>query len=357
MRTANETSKQSIETYIMDQAQALLSIDSPSGYTREAADHVMKELMELGYEPVMTIKGGVLVCLGKGSQSDVKEGALLLGAHLDTLGGMVKEITPEGRLKLSPIGGLNPNNAEAENCRIITREKKIYTGTFQLENASLHVNNKYNEKKRAFPDMEVLIDEIVTNAAEVKALGIGIGDIVAFEPRTIVTESGYIKSRFLDDKLCVAIMLGYAKRLKEMKAELKRTVYLYITVFEEVGHGSAAAIPTDVTEVISVDMGCVGDGLECDETMVSICAKDSSGPYHYEVVSALIDAAKESGVPYAVDVYPYYSSDADAALASGHEIRHGLIGPGVYASHGYERSHVKGVNATAELLYHYTAKD
>ena len=172
-------------------------------------------------------------------------------------------------------------------------------------------------------------------------------------PRTVVTESGYIKSRFLDDKLSVGILLGYAKYLKDNQVKTARRIYQHITVFEEVGHGGSASIPADVSEILSVDMGCVGDGLSCKETQVSICAKDSGGPYHYDVVSALINAAKKNGIDFAVDVYPHYGSDAEAGLRSGHDCRHGLIGSGVYASHGYERSHIKGMENTLRLLQAY----
>ena len=188
---------------------------------------------------------------------------------------------------------------------------------------------------------------------DVEKLGIMTGDFVCFDPRTMVTASGYIKSRFLDDKLSVGILLGYAKYLKEENVTPDRMIYQHITVFEEVGHGGAASVPEGVTEVISVDMGCVGDGLACDETQVSICAKDSHGPYHYDVVNGLVKAAKENGIDFAVDVYPYYGSDADVALTAGYDVRHGLIGSGVYASHGYERSHVDGVKNTFELLKAY----
>ena len=188
---------------------------------------------------------------------------------------------------------------------------------------------------------------------DVEKLGIMTGDFVCFSPRTVITESGFIKSRFLDDKFSTGILLGYAKYLKEAGVVPDRTVYVLITSYEEVGHGGCAGIPDGVTEMISVDMGCVGDGLACDETMVSICAKDSVGPYDYKIVSDLVRAAKEKKLDFAVDVYPHYGSDVDAALKAGYDIRHGLIGPGVYASHGYERSHRKGAENTLKLLLAY----
>lgn len=337
--------------YVLEQTKKVLAIDSPTGYTKEAAEYVMSEYEALGYHPVKTVKGGVLVEIGGADEKD----AVLLEAHMDTLGAMVREIKGNGRLKLSPLGGMNPNNAEAENCRIITRFDGKYEGTFQLENASIHVNGDYNDTKRSYDNMEVVLDENVTSEEETRKLGIMEGDIVAFDPRTTITEKGYIKSRFLDDKLSVGILLGFAKFLKEEHITTKRKIYHHITVYEEVGHGACGTVPEGVTEILSVDMGCVGDSLQCSERQVSICAKDSVGPYNYEVVTNLIQAAKEYDIDFAVDVYPHYGSDADAALEAGYDCRHGLIGAGVYASHGYERSHVDGARNTLELLKAYLA--
>ena len=335
--------------YILKQAEALLAIDSPSGFTEKVTDYLCEEYKRLGYKPVKTKKGGILVEIGG------KGNAVLTMAHVDTLGGMVAEIKSNGRLRLTRVGGLNANNIETENCRIYTLDGKVYDGTVQLTDASIHVNGDYQKSERTFDSVEVLLDEKVSSKEEVKALGIENGSFVCMDPRTRITESGYIKSRFLDDKLSVGILLGYARYLKEENVTPERMIYQHITVFEEVGHGGAASIPEGVTEVISVDMGCVGDGLACEETQVSICAKDSHGPYHYDVVTGLIAAAKRNHIDYAADVYPYYGSDADAALSAGIDARHGLIGPGVYASHGYERSHKDAVAATLELLKAYLA--
>ena len=223
----------------------------------------------------------------------------------------------------------------------------------QLCNASVHVNGAFADTHRTFDTMEVVLDEPVTTDSQTRALGLEVGDIVCFEPRTRVTASGYIKSRFLDDKLSVGILLGLAKYWSDTKTVLNRRVYAHITVYEEVGHGGAASVPQGVTEAISVDMGCVGEGLRCTERQVSICAKDSGGPYSYEVVGKLLAAAKAEGADYAVDVYPHYGSDVEATLRGGQDLRHGLIGPGVYASHGYERSHIDGVHQTLKVLKGY----
>ncbi len=305
--------------YILKQAEALLAIDSPSGFTEKVTDYLCEEY------------------------------------KVDTLGGMVAEIKSNGRLRLTRVGGLNANNIETENCRIYTLDGKVYDGTVQLTDASIHVNDDYQKSERTFDSVEVLLDEKVSSKEDVKALGIENGSFVCMDPRTRITESGYIKSRFLDDKLSTAILLGFAKYVKDEDLKLSRKVYQHITVFEEVGHGACASAPEDVEELLSVDMGCVGEGLECTDRQVSICVKDGHGPYHYDVVKALIQAAKDNHIDYAADVYPYYGSDADAALSAGIDARHGLIGPGVYASHGYERSHKDAVAATLELLKAYLA--
>ena len=335
--------------YILDTMEKLLGIPSPSGYPREAADFVINELQNMGYQPQMTLTRGVVCDLGG---ENVDEG-ILLAAHIDTLGAMVREIKPNGRLKLMNIGGLRAANVECENCTVHTHSGKTIGGVVHLINASTHVNEKYNDTQRTFDTVELLLDEYVNTREEAAALGIMVGDYVSFDPRTRVTESGFIKSRFLDDKLCAAVLLGYAKYLKEEGITPVRRVHIGFTSYEEVGHGGAADIPAGVTEMISVDMGCVGEGLQCDETMVSICARDGGGPYDYEVNSQLIRLAQERGLRFAVDVFTNYSSDVNVTVRAGHNLRHAVIGPGVYASHSYERSHKLGVEATFELIRAY----
>ena len=335
--------------FAWEQTAQLLSIDSPTGFTKYAAVWVKGAFESLGFPAALTTKGGVLVDLGG---EDATNG-LMLAAHTDTLGAMVAVIKGSGRLKVTPLGGMNPNNAEAENVRIYTRSGKIIEGTCQLCNASVHVNGDYSSAKRSWDTMEIVLDEDVSCAADVKKLGIEVGDIVCFDPRIRRTASGYLKSRFLDDKLSVGILLGFAKYIADNAIALPRKTYIHVTVYEEVGHGGSGTVPSGVTEAISVDMGCVGDGLQCTEKQVSICAKDSGGPYSYEVTGKLIEAAKKMEADYAVDVYPHYGSDVEATLRAGFDIRHGLIGSGVYASHGYERSHIDGVYNTLKVLIGY----
>ena len=229
----------------------------------------------------------------------------------------------------------------------------MYEGTFQLVNASRHVNPAYEATARTFDVMEVVVDERTASAGETCALDIRVGDFVSFEPRFRVTGSGYIKSRHLDDKLSTAIVLAYAKMLKEEGIRPNRRVYAHFTVYEEIGHGASAYCPADVTEVLAVDMGCVGEGICCNEHQVSICAKDSDGPSSYEMVSAVVEAAEAAGVDYAIDVFPFYASDADAVLKAGFDVRHCVVGAGVAASHGYERSHRDGLANTFDLVRAY----
>lgn len=333
--------------YAVDEFLKLVAIPSPSGMTRRAAEYTKAAFEALGCPAELTRKGCVLAELGGEGE------AVVLCSHLDTLGAVVAEIKPNGRLRLSRIGGLNANNVEAENCIVVTRSGKTVGGACQLADASIHVNLKYGDTQRTFDTVEVLLDELVRSREDVEKLGVSVGDFVCFDPRAVYTESGFLKSRFIDDKLSVALLLAFAKYLKDTGAKLRTKVYAYMTVYEEIGHGATASVPGDAAEMLVVDMGCVGEGLTCRETQVSICAKDSSGPSDYDMTNALIACAKKAGVDYAVDVYPSYGSDADAALRAGYDLRHCAIGQGVYASHGYERTHRDGIAATFELIKAY----
>lgn len=333
--------------YISEQLKALTAIPSPSGYTGKVTDYLLTVLTDLGYEPLRSRKGNVLVTLGGDSRP------LILAAHVDTLGAMVRSIKENGRIRPTTLGGHQWSTADGENCTIHTRDGSVYTGVVLNMEPSSHVaDEKVNPVEE---NMEILLDENVKDMEDVRALGIQAGDIIAMDPRTVITGSGYIKSRFLDDKLSAAILLGLAKVVKEEKIVLPRKVSLLFTVYEEVGHGGSF-IPADTEEMISVDMGCVGADLGCTEHMVSICAKDSGGPYNYELISELAETAKKEGLDYAIDVYPHYGSDVEATLRAGYDIRHGLIGPGVYASHNYERSHLDGARNTFLLLRAYVTR-
>ena len=333
--------------FIKEQLYALTAIPSPSGFTKKATDYLLSELTALGFTPERSRKGNVFVTLGESGSP------LVLAANVDTLGAIVRSIKENGRLRPTTLGGHQWSTADGENCTIHTRDGKVYTGVVLNTEPSAHVADQKVEQIEKH--MEILLDENVDSREGTLALGIQTGDIIAMDPRTVVTESGYIKSRFLDDKLSAAILLGLAHAVKEDGLKLNRKVSLLFTVYEEVGHGGSF-VAEDTEEMISVDMGCVGADLGCTERMVSICAKDSGGPYNYDLVTALSTIAKEQGLDYAIDVYPHYGSDVEATLRAGYDIRHGLIGPGVYASHNYERSHMDGVRNTFELLKTYVTQ-
>ena len=330
--------------YIAGRLTELTAIPSPTGYTKHAADYQVRTLTDMGLAPEVSNKGNVLVELGG------QGNPLVLASHVDTLGAMVRAIKDNGRLRPTTLGGHQWRTADGENCTVHTRDGRVYTGVVLDTEPSSHVADK--DVDPVEKNMEILLDENVSTKDEVEALGVQTGDIIAMDPRTTITKSGYIKSRFLDDKLSAAILLGLARAVTAGEVRLSRKVSLLFTVYEEVGHGGSV-VPADTRDMISVDMGCLGSDLGCTERMVSICAKDSAGPYDYDVVSDLAAIAKANGLDYAIDVYPHYGSDVEATLTAGYDIRHGLIGPGVYASHNYERSHMDGVRNTYELLRAY----
>lgn len=332
------------QTYMIDQLRQLTAIPSPTGMTREASNYLLAELTRLGFKPERTAKGTVLCCLGGSGHP------LLISAHVDTLGAIVRSVKGNGCLRYSMLGGYNGNAIENENVLIHTRSGKIYTGTVQSTKASRHVWGDQTATPRNDETLEIVIDECTYSAKETEALGIAAGDFISFDPRTVVTESGYIKSRFLDDKASSAVLLTLAREVAESRVTLGRKTTLMFTVYEEVGHGASPAAFMDVEDLLAVDMGCVGNDLNCNELQVSICAKDSSGPYDFDFTNELIERCKKLNIDYAVDIYPSYGSDASAALRAGMEARWALCGQGVYASHGYERTHIKGMLGTLALV-------
>ncbi len=431
--------------YILEAAQTILEIDSPSGFCYEVMKEIEKRAVGFGYLFERTNKGcGIITIPGKSNEK-----VMGLSAHVDTLGAMVRSITSSGTLKFTLVGGPTPATLDSEYCKIRTREGKIYTGTFLstspaahvYEDSSLkftlvggptpatldseyckirtregkiytgtflstspaaHVYEDSSTKERKPNHMEIRIDEVVRSKEEVEALGICAGDYVFIEPKTVITESGFIKSRFIDDKGSVAALMGLMELFSREQVTPNFTTKIFISVYEEVGHGSSY-IPDDITEMIAVDMGCIGEDLNCSEydvsicakdsagpydyemttelinlakandikyvvdiypmyssdvsaALVSICAKDSAGPYDYEMTTELINLAKANDIKYVVDIYPMYSSDVSAALRGGNDIRGALIGPGVHASHGMERTHYMALESTVKLLFLYLTK-
>lgn len=334
---------------ILSLIETLVSIPSPTGNTERAIAFCEKYLQDLNLDMKRNKKGGLLITI----PGNNKEKHRMLTAHIDTLGAMVKEIKPNGRLKLSMIGGFRWNSVEGEYCTIETLSGKTYTGTILMRQTSVHVYKDAGEAKRNEDNIEVRIDEKTTSREEREQLGIQVGDFVSFDPRVQITESGFIKSRHLDDKASTAILLLLIRKIKEENIELPYTTHFLISNNEEIGYGGNSNIPEETVEYLAVDMGAIGDGQATDEYTVSICAKDSSGPYHYGLRKHLVQLAEEHHIDYKIDIYPYYGSDASAAIRSGHDIVHGLIGPGIESSHAFERTHVSSLINTEKLLHAY----
>ena len=326
--------------------EKIFTIDSPTGYTKDVIDYLDEVIKELGYKTERNKKGNLIV-----SVEGEKDYTLGLSAHVDTLGLMVRSIMPNGHLRFTMLGGLLLPTLDGEYCRIHTRSGKVYTGTILSTSPSVHVYKDSRSKARDEDNMYIRIDENVKSKKDALDLGIANGDIVAVDTKFTFTESGYVKTRFLDDKASVFILVTYLQRLKEENKKPACNLKIVFTTYEEVGHG-ASQMP-DIDELLAVDMGCIGTDLECTEEQVSICAKDSSGPYDYEMTSKLIELAKANKINYAVDIYPFYSSDASAALRGGADIKAALIGAGIHASHGMERTHIEGIINTIKLIEAY----
>lgn len=331
----------------------VLSIPSPTGYTKEILEYLKKEIGSMNVDYKVGNKGMLIATI----EGEDNNKATTLSAHIDTLGAIVKEVKGNGRLSVSQLGGYMMNTVEGENCLIHTREGKKYEGTLQTIKPSVHIHaNDARELPRECKNYEIVIDEEVFTKEDVQKIGIEVGDIVSFDTRTRITESNFVKSRYLDDKASVSALLTVMRNIKENNIKLKNTVNFYFSNYEEVGHGSSSFIPNNTTEFIAVDMGCPGDGQNSTEYDVCICAKDSNGPYDYELTNTLIEACKKNSIGYKVDIYPSYGSDAAAALKAGMDAKFALIGPGVFASHGYERTHIKSIDQTIKLIINHIQK-
>ncbi len=334
------------KNYILNLAKEILTIPSPSGYTEEIINRIKKEAKAFGLSYETSKKGNLVITLeGKSDH------AIGLSVHVDTLGAMVRSINSDGSLRFTAIGGPLWATMDGEYCTIRTSDNIDYTGTFLSTSPAVHVYKDAAKKERTPEHMVVRIDEKVKTKSDTEKLGIGVGDYIFFDPKTTITDSGFIKSRFLDDKINVASIFGLIKALKDANITPKSALKFIISTYEEVGHG-AAHIPT-VDEMVAIDMGCIGEDLSCTEYDVSICAKDSSGPYDYELTQRFKRLALKHNLNHAVDIYPYYGSDVSAARRSGHDFKGALIGPGVHASHGMERTHYEAVESTVKLLFHY----
>lgn len=333
--------------YFFDFAYDLLTTPSPSGYCENIMLRIEQEAKALGLSFSRTTKGNGIITF-KGQKDDV----IGLSAHVDTLGLMVRSINSDGTLRVVTVGGNQPNSLISEYCTVHTKDGHEYTGTILTTSYSSHVYEDASKKGSNFDELIIRLDEMVKSKDDVVKLGIENGDYISIDPKTVITGNEFIKSRHIDDKISVAIIFTLFKGMLEEGKVPKQTVKFIISTYEEVGHG-ASYIPSDIKELIAVDMGCIGKDLSCTEYDVSICAKDSSGPYDYGMTKRLSALAKANNIQHALDIYPYYGSDASAALRGGNDIRAALIGPGVHASHGMERTHYQACESTIQLLTHY----
>ena len=337
--------------YTLKKTVELLAIPSPVGYTHMAIEWVRKELESLGVKKYNITKKGALIAYVKGKDSNYKK---MISAHVDTLGAVVKKVKKNGRLEITNVGGFAWGSVEGEHVTIHTLSEKTYTGTILPIKASVHVyGDVAREMPRTEETMEIRIDEDVKTDQDVFKLGILQGDFVSLDPRTRVLENGYIKSRYLDDKLCVAQILAYLKYLKDNKLKPRTDLYIYFSNFEEIGHG-VSVFPEDLDEFIAVDIGLVaGEDAHGDEKKTNIIAKDSRSPYDYTLRKKLQEAADKNKIQYTVGVYNRYSSDATAAISQGFDFKYACIGPNVDATHHYERCHNDGIVETIKLLIAY----
>jgi len=335
---------------VKEYLQNVLTIPSPTGYTAKIMDYIRKELDKLNINYITTNKGAIIATI-KGKDDEYQK---TLSAHVDTLGAMVTGIKGNGRLSLTQLGGFMMTSVEGENVTIETIDGKSFEGTIQTVKPSVHISGgDARELKRVPENYEVVLDEKVFSKEDTTNLGINVGDFICFDTRTRFTNSGYIKSRHLDDKASVGILLYTLRYIVENKIELPNTINVFISNYEEVGHGACASIPEKTKEFIAVDMGCPGLDQNSTEYACCIAAKDSSGPYDLDLRLKLTNLCKANNIEYRIDVYPFYGSDASAALRAGYDIKTALIGAGIFASHGYERTHIDSVVATIDLIIKY----
>ncbi|MFB4212056.1 M42 family metallopeptidase [Shouchella sp. JSM 1781072] len=329
--------------------EELVHIPSPSGYTEDAIAFVEAFLKthEISYRKS---NKGALIATIEGEDTTSHR---MLTAHVDTLGAIVKELKPNGRLRLDLVGGFAYQSIEGEYVTIHKSDGTTVSGTVVVHQSSVHVYKDARTIERTQKNMEIRVDAKVEDIEGLRQLGVDVGDFVSFAPRFEQTETGFIKSRHLDDKASVSLVLMLMKELKASQMKLPYTTHVLISNNEEIGYGGNASIPPEVVEYVAVDMGAIGDGQQSDEYTVSICVKDSSGPYHYGLRNHFVQLCKDNEIPYKLDIYPYYGSDASAAIRSGHDIVHGLIGPGIEGSHSMERTHEQSLEATFNLLYAY----
>ncbi len=336
--------------FLIDFLTRLLNTPSPTGYSQKAVQLTEEALANFPALKLSKNRKGALLVEWPGEHTDTPRA---LTAHADTLGAMVKEIKPNGRLKLTQIGGYAWNSIEGEGVTVFPTQGGPLRGSILLNMASSHVfGRQVNETKRDEDSMEVRLDARTTSEDETRQLGIAVGDFIAFDPRVEVT-NGFVRSRHLDDKACVACIIAAVKALQDAGLKPAQRTHLLISNYEEVGHGAATGFPSDLAELVAVDMAAVGTGQTSDEFHATLCVKDSGGPYHYDLSQKLRQLAEQNQIAYKVDIYPYYGSDGEAYWRAGGDVAVALIGPGVDASHNYERTHTEALIATTQWILAY----
>jgi len=329
---------------IVSTLEQILKINSPTGYTIEIISYIENLFKGSDLFIKKTNKGSLLISFSENPE-------LVISGHVDTLGAMVKEINEDGTIAITKVGGLVLNSFEGEYVTVRNYKGELFRGTFLLNNPASHVNRELESTKRETGNMSIRLDELVRNAIDVMKLGINVGDFVFYDTRFEYTKSGFVKSRFLDDKACAAIMIEMIKEFSAAGSKCKAG--FYFSNYEEVGHGACVGIPDSAKELLVLDMAVIGEGCAGKEDAVSICVKDSSGPYDFTVTNKLRELALTNKINFVTDIYPYYGSDGSAALAAGYDVRVGLIGPGVSASHGVERTHENALEETYKLTKLY----
>ncbi len=337
--------------YFKKVSKDIFLCDSPTGYTSNVISLIKGYIDSFGYQSKLMNNGALEVTIPGNDHSKL----VATSAHCDTLGLMVRSIKGNGRLALTKLGGPSTPTLDGEYCKIYTRDGKVYKGTILSTSPAVHVYKDANTKSRDIDELEVRIDEMVNSKEDVIKLGIQNGDIVCYDTKFEITDSGFLKTRFIDDKASAVVLIMLLKYMSDHKIEMKYDTKIYFVVYEEVGHG-ASMVDKNIDEFVTLDMGCIGLDLAGNEYAVSICAKDSGGPYDYELTTRLINLAKENNIDYTIDIFPFYGSDIGAASSAGVDFKGALVGTGVSASHGMERTHIKGIENTLKLIYKYLVK-
>jgi peptidase M42 family hydrolase len=334
----------------------LLEIPSPSGRTDHVTQYVGERLDALGMPFTITRRGAINARL-VGDRDGSADRALVV--HTDTIGCMVRQLKENGRLEVKPIGTHSARFSEGAQVRIFTDDlDRTFSGQMLPLKASGHrYNDAVDLQGVGWEQVEVRVDEPVGSVADLRALGIDVGDFVALLTSAQITPSGYLKSRHLDDKAGVAAVLTAFKAVIDAGIRPPVTAHLLVTAQEEVGHGASHGIDPDVAEIVSVDAAVCAPGQQSREDAVTVAMGDQTGPFDYHLTRKLAGLAAEHELDAVRDVFEFYRSDGAAALEAGAHARVALLGFGVDATHGHERTHLRGLEELAQLVALYLQTD